>query len=243
MIAGFTISGNAPKKVMLRGVGPSLGTHNIANPLADPVLELRGPDGSLITRNDNWKDQQAKQIEKSGIAPTDELEPAIVVKLAPGIYTAILSGKDGSTGIGAIELYDLDATSDSQLSNLSTRGALQAGDGVLVGGFIVGGETGDATVIVRAIGPSLAEHGVSNPLSDPKLELRDGNGTLVLANDNWGDDPAQAAQIIASGLAPTQGQESALSATLPPGGYTAILSGTNGGHGIGVVEVYNTAAP
>ena len=161
LIGGFIITGNDPKEVVLRAIGPSLGAFGIADPLADPVLELHASDGSLITMNDNWKDTQQAEIETSGFQPQNDLESAIISTLDPGNYTAVVSGKDGGTGVGLVEGYDLDQAADSQFGNISTRGFVKTGTNVMIGGFILGGESGNANVVVRALGPSLTQFGVS----------------------------------------------------------------------------------
>ena len=235
LIGGFIITGNASKKVIVRGIGPSLS--GLSPVLADPVLELRGANGSLITSNDNWKDTQQAAIENSSLAPTNELESAIVATLVPGNYTAILSGKNSTTGIGLVEMYDLNLTSDSKLANISTRGLVQTGNNVMIAGFIFGNGAAAEKVIVRAMGPSLT--GIANVLADPTLELHDANGSTLISNDNWQDDAVQAAQITAAGMAPQSDLESALATILPPGQYTAIVAGKNGGTGIAVAEVYH----
>lgn len=236
MIGGFIITGSANKKVIVRAIGPSLQQFAVPNPLADPVLELHGPTGALITSNDNWRDTQEAEIIQSQLAPTNDLESAIIATLQPGSYTGIMQGNNGASGVGLVEVYDLDSAAASTLANISTRSFVQTGDNRLIGGFILGSNGGGAHVIIRAIGPSLAQ--LSNTLTDPTLELRDGNGGLIRFDDNWQDDPNQAAQITASGLAPTNPLESAISANLLPGNYTAIVAGKNSGTGIGVVEIY-----
>jgi type VI secretion system secreted protein VgrG len=234
-IAGFIITGNAAKKVIVRGIGPSL--IGLTPVLADPVLELHGTS-SLITSNDDWKDSPNKQaIIDSTIPPTNDLESAIVATLTPANYTAILSGKNGTTGIGVVEMYDLDLASDSKLANISTRGFVQTGDNVMIGGFIFGNGTASEKVIIRAIAPSLT--GIPNVLADPTLELHDGSGTLLMSNDNWQDDASQATLITNTGIPPQNDFESAIVTTLPPGPYTAIVAGKNGGTGVAVVEVYH----
>ncbi len=237
LIGGFIITGNDPKKVLVRGIGPSLGTFGVLNPLSNPTLELHNPDGSVVT-NDNWSDTQQSEISASGLAPTNDLESAIIATLEPGTYTAILSGKNGGTGVGLVEAYDLDQAVDSQLGNISTRGFVQAGDNVMIGGLIVaGGGEGNSTVVVRAIGPSLGAFGVANPLQDPTLELHDGSGAIVAFDDNWQD--LQEAEITADQLAPSDDRESAIEATLSPGAYTAIVRGAGDTTGVGLVEAYN----
>jgi hypothetical protein len=189
-------------------------------------------------RNNNWRDSQEAEIASSGLAPKFDVESAIAITLPAGSYTAVLSGNNGGTGVGLFEVYDADPTGAAKLSNISTRALVQTADRVMIGGFILGTNKGDESVIVRGIGPSLAQYGVGSPLSDPTLELRDKDGTLIRSNDNWQDDPAQAAQISAAGLAPTDSSESAIAATLPPGNYTAVLAGRNDVTGVALVELY-----
>jgi probable HAF family extracellular repeat protein len=237
MIGGFIITGNAGKKVIIRAIGPSLQS-SLPDALTDPVLELRGADGSLIRQNDNWKEDasQASELQANNVAPTHDLESAIVATLAPGNYTAAVSGKDGGTGVGLVEVYDLNPSADSKLANISTRGVVQSADNVLIGGFILGGGEANAKVLVRAIGPSLANVGVRNSLSDPTLELRDGNGVLLRSNDNWKDQ--QHTEIEATQIPPTMDSEAAIIADLPSGLYTAIVAG-KGSNGVGLIEIYN----
>jgi hypothetical protein len=238
MIAGFIISGNTSKAVFLRGIGPSLLPFGITDALLDPVLDLRGSNGSLILSNDNWKDTQRSLIEGTPLQPTDEHESAIVALLPPGAYTAALTGKNNTTGVGLVELYDNNQAADSQLVNISTRGFVRAGNNVMIGGFILGGHPDNAKVVVRGIGPSLAQFGLNPVVADPTLELHDGNGATLVGNDNWMDDPASS-QLSASGLAPGDPNESALFLSLPPGQFTVILAGKDGGTGIGLIEVYS----
>ena len=241
MIAGFIITGYAEKTVIVRAIGPSLETQGVNGALGDPVLELHGPDGSVIASDDNWKDDpdQAALIQASGIPPQNDLESAIVATLPPAGYTAVVSGKNGTSGVALVEVYDLNPGTALQLANISTRSFVQTGDNVAIGGFILGGGDRAPNVIIRAIGPSLSNLGVSSPLADPVLELHDGDGTLIAFDDNWQDNPAQAVQIITAGIAPRNELESALAMILAPGAYTAIVSGRNGGTGVGLLEVYN----
>jgi hypothetical protein len=235
MIGGFIIRGNVPKKVLVRALGPSTG---LANALADPVLDLHAPDGSVVT-NDNWQDASNAGEIPPDLQPKDPRESAILITLPPGAYTGIVHGKSGATGIGLVELYDLSTATSSHVLNISTRGLVQTGDSRLIGGFIIGNDNTNATmdVIVRAIGPSLTDAGIVNALADPFLDIRDSNGNRVASNDNWKDD-ANAAKVSQSGVAPKNDFESALYLSLPGGEYTAIISGTGGGTGVGLVEVY-----
>ncbi len=241
MIGGFIVTGNAPKRVILRAIGPSLQGFGLPGVLADPMLELHGPNGSLIASNDNWREnpEQALLIQASGIPPQDDLESAIVATLPPAGYTAVVSGTANGTGLGLVEVYDLEPSSDSKLANISTRAVVGTGNNVVIGGFILGGAEGSPRIIIRAIGPSLAPLGIANPVADPTLELRDENGMLIAFDDNWRDNPAQEALIIMAGVQPRNDLEAAIAATLPPGTYTAIVAGRNGGTGVGLVEVYN----
>jgi hypothetical protein len=244
-IGGFIITGTAPKHVLLRAIGPSLTQSGVPNALADPVLELHGPGAFVTITNDNWRDDPVQEglIEATGIPPTDDLESAIDATLAPGAYTAIARGNSQTPGVALVEVYDLNAEAASKLANISTRALVDTGDNIVIAGFMLGGNSGDDMIVVRGIGPSLTATGVPNALADPRLELRDGNGVLLIANNNWQDDPAQAAELIAAGLAPTNNLESGIVATLPPGLYTALLAGLNNGTGIGLVEVYDRGSP
>ena len=239
-IGGIIITEGEAKRVLLRAIGPSLAAFGVTNPLPDPILELHAGDGMLITSNDNWTDdpQQMMDIEATGLAPSNNVESAIIRTLDPGLYTAVVTGKNGATGVGLVEAYDLDLGAASQLGNLSTRGFVGTATNVMIGGFILGGGGKEANVVVRALGPSLTQFGVAGALADPTLELHDVNGTLIQSNDNWQDDPAQAALIEATGLQPTNDLESAIFQTLAPGAYTAIVAGKDDLTGVGLVEVY-----
>jgi bacillolysin len=233
-IGGFIVQGNAPKKVVIRGLGPSL--KSVPGRLADPFLELRDDHGVLLASNDDWRSTQEAEITASGLAPSNDKESAIVRQLDPGNYTAILSGAGNSTGIGLVEIYDLDKNFSPRLGNVSTRGPVETGDNVLIGGFILRGNNPHNT-LVRALGPELTAFGVAGALQDTTVELRDINGTLVMSNDNWKD--SQKTEIEATGLAPTDDRESAVVKSLASGNYTVIVAGKNNTVGIGLVEVYN----
>jgi hypothetical protein len=236
MIGGFIITGGGQKKVIVRAIGPSLVNHGITNPLQNPRLELHDHTGAVIASNDNWMNAPNKQqIIDSGLAPSNNLESAILTSLNPGAYTAIVSGVNNGTGIALVEGYDLERTAGSKLGNISTRALVETGNNVMIGGLIITGPDSDR-VIVRAIGPSLAQHGITNPLQDPTLELHNGNGTVIAFNDNWKD--TQQAEITATGLAPTNDKESAIVRTLAPGNYTAIVRGKNNTIGVALIEVY-----
>jgi len=180
LIGGFIITGNDAKKVILRAIGPSLTQFGVVDALADPVLEVHGSDGSVIASNDNWREAQESEINATGLAPQDDLEPAIIATLDPDAYTAIVSGKDETSGVGLVEGYDLGQAADSQLANISTRGFVETGSNVMIGGFILGNGSGTTNILVRAIGPSLSLAGVSAALADPTLELHDADRKSVV---------------------------------------------------------------
>ena len=235
LIAGFMIVGNTQKTVMVRAIGPSL---PLSSALSDPMLELFDSTGRLIASNNDWKTSQQEQIGASGLAPTDSREAGLITKLSPGAYSAVVRGAEGGTGIGLVEIYDLDNSSGlPQLLNLSARGNVLAADNVLIGGFIVGGGRVSRTVVIRAMGPSLTSYGITQALPDPTLKLYDGNGIVMAANNDW--KIAQQAEIGAAGLALSDDREAAILTALPPGPYTAIVAGNNGATGVGLVEIYD----
>jgi hypothetical protein len=239
MIGGFIISGNAPKKVGIRGMGPVLAGFGITDFLADPFLELRSSSGTLLQSNDNWKDAQQAEIEAIGLAPSDNREAVIVTTLNPGSYTALLTGKGGTTGVGLVEIYDVSPASDSQLANTSTRGFVQGENNVLIAGFILGTNTANGQIAIRGLGPSLSQFGLNPVMADPTLELHDNNGATLITNDDWQTDTVSAANLVLFNLAPTNPKEAGIFTSLPPGTFTAILAGKAGGIGIGLVEIYN----
>lgn len=242
-IGGFIVTGNVPKHVVVRALGPSLTAFGFPTSalLADPIVELHGPTGFVTITNNNWRDTQEAQIQADGLAPTNNLESAIDATLPPGNYTAVVRGNTGTpqAGIAVVEVYDINTSADSKLANISTRALVGTQNDVVIAGFILGNKAGDDRIVIRGLGPSLSNFGVSNPLQDPTLELRDKDGNLLRSNNDWQDDSAQAAQITNAGLAPSNSKESAIAANLPPGAYTAILAGANGGTGVGLVEVYD----
>ena len=242
-IGGFIITGSGPKHVIVRAIGPDLKRFGIPNPLPDPVLELHGPGAFATITNNDWRDTQETQIKATGLAPTNNLESAIDIILAPGPYTGIIRGNGGSTGIGLIEVYDLNPAATAKLSNISTRGFVGSTPGdSIIAGFILGNSNAPDRVVIRGLGPSLTGAGVPNVLANPTLELHNGDGALLYTNNDWQDNPSQAAEIAAAGLAPGNSAESAISVTLPPGVYTAILAGLGNTTGNGLVEIYDRGA-
>jgi FtsP/CotA-like multicopper oxidase with cupredoxin domain len=240
LIGGFIVTGNASKTIVLRGLGPSLTSQGLVTVLADPTLDLRNSAGASILKNDNWKDIQRSQIESAALQPGNDLESVIMTTLDPGAYTVLLTGKNGGTGVGLIEIYDTDPPgSASELANISSRGEVQTQDNVMIGGVILGASANGTRVVVRGLGPSLADVGIRTPLANPTLDLRDANGASLIYGDNWQEDAATAAQLTSLGLAPKKAQEAAILANLPPGAFTAILAGKDGGTGVGLVEIYN----
>ncbi len=239
VIGGFIIGGNNGRKVLIRALGPSLLDFGLV-PLPDPTLELHDATGAIIATNDNWMDTQEAEIVATTLAPTNPLESAILITIPPGSYTAIVRGNPGDTdvplsGTTLIEVYDISLSLGQGLDNISTRGAIQASNDPMITGFIIA-NGGDQTVVVRGLGPSLQDLGLSG-LSDPRLDLYDGQGTLLASNDNWQD--TQASDIEAAGLAPSDPLEAAILITLPRGAYTAVLSPVGGMmHGVALAELY-----
>jgi hypothetical protein len=239
LFGGFIVTGSQPKKVIIRGIGPSLTQFGVQSALANPTLDLYS-GAQLLESNDNWMDSPNKQaIINSTVAPTNNLESAIIRTLPAGgaSYTAILRGIGNGTGIGVVEVYDLDSSANSTLANISSRGFVETGDNVMFAGVFVAGSS-PLKVIIRAIGPSLSDFGVQGALADPTLELHNGNGTVLESNDNWMTSPNKQA-IIDSGIAPSKDKESAIVRLLPAGPpFTAVVRGVSDGTGIAVVQVY-----
>jgi hypothetical protein len=233
--------GTENKTVIIRAIGPSLSQFGVPDALQDPTLELY-QDSTLLFSNDDWRNStQQAEIENSGLAPNNDTESAIIWTLTPGQnYTAVMRGKNGQTGIGVVEAYDLDPTAASKLANISTRGFVELDDNVMIAGLIVmpGDETNLTNILVRALGPTLSDFGVPDALVNPTLDLVNSSGTVIRSNDNWKD--SQRAEIEATGLAPTHDAESALLEAVAPGAYTAIVRGAGRTTGVGLVEVYNT---
>lgn len=239
LIGGFIPQGTAQKKVLVRALGPSLNQFGLTGLLENPVLEVRGPNGVLVASNDDWQTTQKTEIENTGLQPQNQFESALITTLPTTDHTAIVRGKDNTTGIGTVEVYDLDQLADSRLANISTRGHVQSADNVMIGGFIPGGGSASLRVLLRAIGPSLGPLGVNNPLEDPTLELRDGNGALVAFNDDWKDDSNQETLINQTGIPPGNDAESAIVALLPPAPHTAIVAGKGTATGVALVEAFH----
>jgi hypothetical protein len=255
MIGGFIVQGTAPKRVIIRAIGPELTQYGVPNPMADPTLELHDGTGALIASNDNWQQtiiggiitvSQVGAIQGSGHVPGDPRESAIIAELPPGNYTAIVRGLSNTTGVALAEVYNLSSSSDSILRNISTRSFVQTGDNIMIGGFIVQGST--RRVVIRAIGPELSAppYNIPNALANPTLELHNGSGALIASNDNWITTiiggiitSNQVPDIMNSGYAPGDARESAIVADLAPGNYTAIVRGFSNTTGVGLVEVYD----
>ncbi|CAA9232568.1 MAG: hypothetical protein AVDCRST_MAG42-1210 [uncultured Chthoniobacterales bacterium] len=240
LISGIIIQGPAAstKRVIMRALGPSLTVSAVPTALRDPLLELYDDSGLPPFQNDNWRHTQQAEIEATKLQPSDERESAIVMSLPPGQYTAVMSGVDGGTGVGLTEIYDLTRDSQATVGNISTRGFVGTDNNVMIGGFILDG-SGTTDVLIRAIGPSMADDGVPNTLANPTLRLTDGNGNVTF-NDNWRSN--QQAEISATTIPPEDDREAAIFATLPAGTYTAIVAGAEGTSGVALVEIYSLGA-
>jgi plastocyanin len=235
LISGFIISGSGNKSIVVRALGPTLTGFGIANALPNPVLQLNNGAGAVIASNDNWGNAANAQSIPANLRPPNSLESAILTSLAPGKYTAVVSGVNGTTGVALAEVYDLDTTTGAILSNISTRGFVDTGSQVMIGGFIIQGSA-TQKVLVRVLGPTLTGFGVTGALANPMLELRDVNGNLIDSNDNW--KSTNQAAIMATGLQPPNDLESAILRTLNAGNYTAIVRGVNSTTGVALLEVY-----
>jgi subtilisin-like proprotein convertase family protein len=233
-IGGIVVEGSTSKRVLIRALGPSLSPY-LANFLKDPTIEVRNQQGTLIASNDDWKNGDLSKISQSGLAPSNNLEPALLLDLNPGNYTVIVKGYLDDVGVALVECYDLDGLAATRLANISTRASVGTGDNVTIAGFIIQGDT-ERNVVIRGIGPSLTNYGIVQALLDPMIELHDTNGDLLMSNDNWAD--TQRSLISGTGLSPVNTNESAIYVTLKPGSYTVILKGKNDTMGTGLVEVY-----
>jgi hypothetical protein len=245
LIGGIIITGNDIKQVVLRAIGPSLSNFGVMDALSDPTLELHNSSGAIVATNDNWMDNSTEDqtiLTDRILVPGDPAESALVAKLAPGSYTATVGGVNDTSGTALVETYDLDdGTTDSKLGNISTRGFVQADPDAMIGGFILGSGDGIfSEVIVRGVGPSLSNFGVTDALSDPILELHDANGAIIASNDNWMDDPDMQT-VIDHHLAPSDPKESAIDKVLAVGAYTAVLRGVGGASGVALVESYDVS--
>ena len=235
------VTGTANKKVIIRAIGPTLTDFGVAGALQDPTLELY-QGSTLITSNDDWRvSPQQAEIQNSGLAPNKDAKAAIIATLTPNQnYTAIVRGKNGATGVGVVEAFDLDQGVASKLGNISTRGFVDVDDNVMIAGLIVSPSNGSTTkALVRALGPTLGDFGVAGALANPTLDLVNSSGTVIRSNDNWKDDAQQRALIEAAGLAPSHDEEAAMVETVTPGAYTAVVRGSGRTTGVGLVEVYN----
>jgi hypothetical protein len=237
LIVGFIVTGSEDKTVVLRALAPSLSQFGVANPLPDPVLTLFDGSGATIATNDDWQsDPEANAIESEGLGPGSSLEAATRQTLAPGAYTAVVTGKGAASGVALVEAYDVAPASASRLANISARGSVGTGDDVLIAGFIVG-DVESATMIVRALGPSLPGT-IANRLTNPLLTIYDSNGVAIGSNDNWEDD-IHADEIANNGLAPTDPSESAIIFRPPAGAYSAIVAAADGSTGVALLEAYD----
>ena len=247
LIEGFIVQGPAgsTKKIIVRAIGPSLVPFGIPDALANPTLEIHDANNVTVAINNDWKvtqvgglitDNQLPEISASGVAPGNDLESAIIARLVPGNYTAVVRGLGNTTGTGIVDAYDLSPASPARLANIATRGLIQPGDKLMIAGFII--QNAPVRAVVVAIGPSLSGFGITNALPDTTLQLRDQNGAIVRENDNWKSDPAQKQELENIGLHPSHDLEAALVETIPPGQYTAQVRGKGQASGIGLVQVF-----
>jgi hypothetical protein len=236
-IGGFIVTGAPSKRVIVRGIGPSLTVTGVQGALQDPAIEVFNANGVSMARNDDWRQSQEAEIRASGLAPNNDKEAAIIGELAQGTYTVVLRGTRSTTGVGLVEIYDLNLGNGSRLANLSTRGFVERNENILIGGMIVTGSAAQR-VVTRAIGPDLRARGVANPLQDPQVDIFDGNGIRIAGNDNFGTG-GQTDELAQNGLTPGDSRDSAIILTVPPGNYTALVTGVGGSTGVALVEFFN----
>ena len=234
LIGGFIVTGSDSKQVIIRGLGPTLSSFGVSDALQDPTLELHNST-SMMSFNDDWPNAATAAQVPMSYRPANIRESAFTATLTAGAYTTVLSGKNGTTGNGLLEVY----STLSGLSNVSTRGFVGTGDHVLIGGFMSSGGNGSLQVIIRALGPTLTQFGVNGALADPTLALVNSNGSVIASNDNWQNTQREVIQT--TGFAPPNDLESAIFATLPNGNYTAILADKNGETGVGLLDVYKVS--
>jgi len=249
-IAGFVISGPAgsSEQVLVRGVGPALANYGVSGFLTNPILTLYDSAGNQVATNTGWSTAaNAPAIAAAATStgafalPADSADSALLVSLAPGAYTAEVAGVGGATGVALAEVYEV-TSGTPELINISTRAYVGTGASVEIGGFVINGSQSE-TVLVRAVGPTLSQFGVSSPLATPTLSVVDSAGTTVASNTGW-STAANASAIAAAATAtgafalPSGSSDSALLLTLAPGAYTAVVSGSDGASGIALVEIY-----
>jgi pectate lyase len=232
LISGFTISGSPSdtKRVIIRALGPSLSPW-FPNAMGNTTLTVYDVYGQQIYFNDNWGDYQYQEIYDTGVAPSNYLEAAAVLNLAPGTYSAAING--WGTGVAVLDMFDLNKSAPSKLVNISSRGTVDPNN-PQIAGFIA--ESGWTKLIIRGIGPSLANFGIQNPISDPTLTLYDANGTQIAYNNNWQD--SQGGGISQIGMQPSDWREAVILTNLPPGTYSAILRDYWNASGIGSIQLY-----
>jgi hypothetical protein len=238
LISGFiVVSPDSSKvRVIVRALGPSLTGQGVVGALQDPTIDLLDKDHHLIGSNDSWRTTASLGfINTYHLAPSDNRESALVRDLLPGDYTAIVRGKNGTTGIGLTEVYNVGSSGNGKLANIATRGQVLTDDKVMICGLIIGGPS-NHSILFRALGPSLSP-GVAGVLADPVMQVINAQGQTLASNDNWRD--TQQTDIQATGLAPSNNMESAVLRTLGPGLYTAIVRGRQHTVGIALAEIYS----
>ena len=240
LVTEFIVQGTGSESFVSRGIGPSLFDFGVPDALRDPMITLFNARGNQLDFNNNWMQNPDRQeIMDSGLAPGFRREAAIIDTLEPGIYTIVEQGKNQSEGDALTEIYDLFA-GGLKISAAGTRAFISTGENIMISGIIITG-TDPLPLLIRALGPSLSNAGLANPLQDPILELHDGNGSLIASNDNWKD--TQQTEIGATGLAPIDDREAAMVITVFPGFYTAVVAGAGGTTGLGFVQFYSLASP
>ena len=245
LIIGLEVGGAGTESTLVRAVGPTLSQFGVAGLLADPQLDLFSSSDASVASNDNWGGTAALTAAFAQVGafslPAASLDSAVLTSLAPGSYTAQVTGADGGTGVVLLEAYDADTgpAPTSHFTNVSVRGFSGGEANVLTVGFVISG-TASETVLIRGIGPGLEQFSVDGTMAYPQLTVFDSNQGVMGSSGSWGGTAAlQAAFYAVSAFpVPTTSNDSALEVTLAPGNYTAQLSGANGSTGIALIEVY-----
>ncbi|HYP16092.1 MAG TPA: hypothetical protein VEQ65_02690, partial [Opitutus sp.] len=242
LIAGFVIRGPGPKDVLIRALGPNIAA-SVPGALTQLRLQLFDEKGRAVVGNERWASLLKADFTKvgAGLLSDSSGDAALRVTLAPGNYTAQVNGVSSTKGVALVEVYEMDGT--SRLINLSTRARVETGDGIMISGLVITG-TGSRRVLVRALGPNLADVGVTGTLSDPVISVINSSGAVVAGNDNWSDGSSIAmmsATSAAAGAGPLRpgSKDAAIITQLPSGAYTIHVKGNGSASGVALLEVYD----
>ena len=249
LTVGFVSTGSSSKSILLRGDGPSLANYGVTGVLANPVLTLYNSSGASLASNSTWGGASSLSsiFTQVGAFPLTAASNDAVLNqsLSSGTYSAIVTGANSSTGAAMVEIYDADPTgATSRLVNISARGTVGTGTSIMTGGFVITGNSTE-TILIRAVGPTLSNYGVTGVLAQPTLTIYNSSGTSVASNTIWGGGSTLSSAMTQVGAfaLPTTSADSAVLVTLPAGAYTVQVSGVNGTTGNALVEIYEVSSP